>query len=197
MSITVTYYRLPAQERETVTRKQSSCEQIRRRIQSAHFQSFHAAAAALERFSGSREERYAKLASALQEHRDPRRFDMEKDWHIIGYLLTGRSEVVEEHRPDDLLHSVIFGGHKMSAITGYGAVRYYDGQLVARLADALQAADRVSMGRRFDPARMRELDIYAPPEEREREAVLRVVDQFTRFFAEAAAAKEEVIRFAA
>src|SRR5438046_2752591 len=129
MSITVTYYRLPAQERESVTRDQSSWEQFRRRIQSAHFQSFHIAAAGLEGFSGSREERYAKLAALLQEHRDPRRFDVEKDWHIMGYLLTGRAEMIEEHRPDDLLHSAIFGGHNVSVITGYGAIRYYDGQL--------------------------------------------------------------------
>ena len=130
MSVTVTYYRLPALERESVTRDQSSWEEFRRLIQRAHFQLFHAAAAGLDGFSGSREERYAKLTALLQEHRDPRRFDMEKDWHIIGYLLTGRADVVEEHRPDDLLHSAIFGGHAISAITGYGAVRYYDGGLV-------------------------------------------------------------------
>ncbi|HSV13830.1 MAG TPA: DUF1877 family protein, partial [Tepidisphaeraceae bacterium] len=171
MSVTVTYYRLPAQERESVTRDQSAWEQFRRRIQSAHFQSFHSAAAGLDGFSGSREERYAKLAALLQEHRDPRRFDMEKDWHIVGYLLTGRAEMIEEHRPDDLLHSVIFGGHNVSVITGYGAVRYYDGQLVTQLADALRAADRKSVSRRFEPARMRELDIYAPTDEGEREAV--------------------------
>jgi hypothetical protein len=196
MSITVTYYRLPAQERENVTRDQSLWEQFRRRIQSAHFQSFHSAAATLDGFSGSREERYAKLAAALQGHRDPRRFDLEKDWHIIGYLLTGRAEMIEEHRPDAPLHGAIFGGREVPGITGYGAVRYYDGQLVARAADALRTADREILRSRFEPARMRELSIYAPPEEGEREAVLRVFDRFTQFFGEAAAAKEDIIRFA-
>lgn len=196
MSITVTYYRLPAAERKSVTRDQSSWEQFCQRIQSAHFQSFQSAIAGLEGFSGSQEERFAKLGALLQESRDPRRFDMEKDWHIAGYLLTGRAQIVEEHRPDDLLHSVIFGGHKTSATTGYGAVRYFDEQLVARTADALGAADRESIGQRFDPARMTQLDIYAPPEDTEREAVLRVIDDFTAFFREAASSREDVIKFA-
>jgi hypothetical protein len=196
MSITVTYYRLPAQERDSVTRDQSSWEEFLRRIQRAHFQSLHSAAAALDGFSGSREERYAKLAAVLRELRDARRFDMQKDWHTIGYLLTGHAEMIEEHRPDDPLHNAIFGGRKTSVITGYGAVRYYDGQLVARLAGALRAADRESVKRRFDPAAMRELRIYAPPEEAEREVLLSVLDKFTAFFAEAAAAEEDVIRFA-
>jgi hypothetical protein len=196
MSITVTYYRLSARERASLTRDQSSWEPFRLRIQRAHIQSFQSAIAGLEGFSGSQEERFIKLEALLQESRDPRRFDMEKDWHLVGYLLTGRTEIVEEHRPDDILYSVVFGGRQTSATTGYGAVRYFDEQLVAQAADALRAADRESIGQRFDPAKMMQLDIYAPPVGGEREAVLSVVDDFTAFFREAASAGEEVVKFA-
>jgi len=196
MSITVTYYRIPAAERERVTSDQSSWEQFRQRIQSAYFQSFQSALAALEGFGGSQEEKFAKLEALLEESRDPRRFDMEKDWHTVGYLLTGRAEIVEEHRPDDVLHSVIFGGHKTSTTTGYGAVRYYDKDLVSQSADALQRADRRLVAQRFNSSQMGELDIYASPEESERECVLRIIEDFTAFFGEAASAGEDVIRFA-
>jgi len=199
MSITVTYYRLPVTERESVTRDQTSWEPFRKRIQDAYFQSFHKALDAMEPCTGGPEEKKvwsARLVALLKENRDPRRFDMEKDWHIIGYLLTGHAEIVEEHREDDLLHSVIFGGHETAATTGYGAVRYYDAPLVARSADALQGADRDLVAQRFNPSRMTELKIYAPPEENERDVFLRITDNFAAFFREAAAAKDDVIKFA-
>jgi hypothetical protein len=75
-------------------------------------------------------------------------------------------------------------------------VRYYDAPLVARLADTLQGADRRLIATRFDPSRMAELNIYAPPEQNERDVFLRIVDKFTVFFREAATAKEDMIRFA-
>jgi hypothetical protein len=83
MSVTVTYYRLPAQVRESVTRDQSSWEEFRRRIQSAHFQSFHSAAAGLEGFSGSREERYAKLVALTEPWPRVRLVDDASDLHQI------------------------------------------------------------------------------------------------------------------
>ena len=196
MSITVTYYRLPAAERESVTRDQPTWEQFRERIQNAHFQSFHSAIAALQGFSGSQEERFAKLNSLLQESRDLRRFDMEKDWHIVGYLLTGRAEIVEEHRENDLLHSVIFGGHTTFVTTGYGAVRYYDARLVIQLADALRGADRKIVSQRFDLAKMTELLIYASPEESERDGVFSIFDEFTTFFRVAASVGDDIVKFA-
>lgn len=196
MSITVTYYRLPSEQRDRATRDQVSWEQFRESIQSAYFESFHSAMAAMQGFNGGQEERLAKIDALLLGSRDPRRFDMEKDWHIVGYLLTGSAEIVEEHRSDDLLHNVIFGGYETAVTTGDGAVRYYDEQVLAQSCAALGRVDRELVGRRFDPARMAELDIYAAPEESERDGIFDVLDHFIAFFREAAFAGENIIKFA-
>src|SRR5262245_56222731 len=122
MSVTAVYYRLPGKERESVTRDESSWQPFRQRIDSQHFQAFHSTIAALDKFSGTREEKFAKLNSLVKESRDPRRFNLEKDWHTLVYLFTGNAEIVEEHREADLLYSAIFGGNTTAATTGYGVV---------------------------------------------------------------------------
>ncbi len=120
---------------------------------------------------------------------------MEKDWHMIAYLLTGDAKIREEHLPNNPLHNVIFGGLKTSVNTGYGPARYFDSKLVAESATALVGADRKVIAGRYDPAQMKKLDLYAPTEERERKAILNVVEEFTAFFQKAASAHEDVITY--
>jgi hypothetical protein len=195
MSITVTFYRLPASERQRVTRDQSAWEAFRAEIQAAHFGAFQKAMAGLDGFTGTPEERFARLDALVSEQRDPRRFDLEKDWQTIGYLLTGRADIVEQHDARDLLYSAIFGGRETTATTGYGPVRFYDTQLVSDTASALRHADRQVVAQRFDPVRLSELDIYAAPDESERDGVLAVLDDFSTFFVTAASSGEEIIKF--
>jgi hypothetical protein len=120
---------------------------------------------------------------------------MEKDWHIIAYLLTGDATLKEKHLPNAPLHNVIFGGLKTSVKTGYGVVRYFDAKLVAETAAALAGADRKVIADRYDPAAMKKLDIYAPPEANEKKAILHVIEELTVFFQKAAASHEDVIVF--
>ena len=143
----------------------------------------------------SQEERLAKLNAPIKQSRDPRSFNLEKDWHIIAYLLTGDAKLKEEHVPDAPLHNVIFGELKTSVTTGYGPVRYFDGKLVAETAAALAGADRKVIARRYDPAAMKKLDIYAPREENAKKLMLDVVEELTAFFQKAAATEEDVIKF--
>lgn len=114
----------------------------------------------------------------------------------MAYLFTGEPKIGSEHREGETLHNVIYGGLDTVATSGYGPVRYFDSALVAESADALTKADRQAINQRFDPARMAVLKIYAAPEERERGAVFKIIEQLTAFFQTAAAAKEDVIRFA-
>ena len=79
--------------------------------------------------------------------------------------------------------------------TGYGAVRYFDAKLVAETAAALAGADRKVIADRYDPAVMKKLDIYAPPEANEKKAILQVIEELTIFFQKAAASYEDVIVF--
>jgi len=120
---------------------------------------------------------------------------MEKDWHTIAYLLTGDAKIREEHLPNNPLHNVIFGGLDTSVTTGYGPVRYFDGKLVAESTAALIGADRKVIAGRYDPVAMKKLDIYAPPEQKMKKAILEVVEELTAFFQKAAAAHEDMIKF--
>ena len=140
MSIILSYYRLPVAERKSVTQDEALWGQFRKRLQKAQSEALHSTLEEMDKPGGSREERFARFGSLMEERRDPRHFNMEKDWHTIGYLLTGESEIREEHRNGAPLHNVIFGGVSTAMTTGYGAVRYYEGVLVADSAQALAKA---------------------------------------------------------
>ena len=56
-------------------------------------------------------------------------------------------------------------------------------------------ADRKVIAERYNPADMKKLDIYAPPEEGEKKLILREVEEFTAFFQKAASAHEDVITY--
>ena len=93
------------------------------------------------------------------------------------------------------MHNVIFGGLKTSVAAGYGPVRYFDAKLVAETAAALAGADRKVIATRYDPAAMKQLNIYAPREGDEKKFILQVVEELTAFFQKAAAAHEDVVKF--
>jgi hypothetical protein len=196
MSITVIYYRLPAAERESVTREQEAWRQYQRKIQKAYHEAFMSSIADMGKGGGTKPEQFARLGLLMKERADPRQFNLEKDWHTLAYLFTGESEIGNEHRPGEPLYNIIYGGLVAPVQTGYGPVRYFDSALVAESADALAKADREAMNQRFDPAQMAELQIYAAPDEREREGVFGVIEKLAVFFQAAATAKEDVIKFA-
>jgi hypothetical protein len=195
MSILAIYYRLSPAEREKVMHDQAEWDQFRSRTQMAELQRMQDAVAKVKVEGLSKEERFAKLAAAIRESRDPRQFNMEKDWHIIGYLLTGEAKIKEEHWPDKPLHNVIFGGLKASVTTGYGPARYFDSKLVAECAAALVSADRKVIAARYNPDEMKKLEIYAPRPENEKKLILAAVEEFTAFFQKAAATHDDVIRY--
>jgi hypothetical protein len=188
MSILANYYRLPPAEREKVMHDQLVWDEFRTRLQKAKSQALQDAIAKVNVDGLSREQRFAKI-------RDPRQFNMEKDWHILAYMLTGDAKIKEEHLPNNPLHNVIFGGLKTSVTTGYGPARYFDSKLVAASAAALVGADRKVIAERYDPVAMKKVDIYAPREENEKKAMLNLVEEFTGFFQKAASVHEDVIAY--
>jgi len=195
-SILVDYYRAPQAEREKVTKDQATWDKFESDLSTAQSKALQDALDKLKLDGLSREERMAKISDALKKSRNPADFNMEKDWHIVGYLLTGDAKIKEENVPNAPLHNVIFGGAKSSVITGYGPVRYFDAKTVAEIAAALAGADRNKIAARYDPEVMKKLDIYAPPEADEKKAILQVIDDLTAFFQKAAGAHEDVITFA-
>lgn len=137
----------------------------------------------------------AKINEAMKKCQDPAHFNLEKDWQIIAYLLTGDATIKEENLTNAPLHNVIFGGLKTSVNTGYGPVRYFDARQVSEIAAALAGADRKAIAARYDPDTMKKLDIYAPPEADEKQAILQVIENLTAFFQKAAAEHQDVIAF--
>jgi hypothetical protein len=195
MSILANYYRLPPSERQKVMHDQPVWDEFRTRLQTTQLKAMQDALATVNVDGLSREERFAKIGAAIKASRDPRQFSMEKDWHIIAYMLTGDAKIKEEHLPNNPLHNVIFGGLKTSVTTGYGPARFFDSKLVAESVAALVGADRKVIAERYDPVAMKKVDIYAPREANEKKAILNVVEEFTAFFQKAASAHEDVITY--
>jgi hypothetical protein len=196
MSVTIIYYRLSTAERKSVTREQDTWRQYERKLQKAQHEAYMSAIGDMDKGGGTKQEQFARLASLMKERSDPRQFNLEKDWHTLAYLFTGEAKIGKEHRAGETLYNIIYGGLDTAVMTGYGPVRYFDSGLVADSVDALVKADRQVMSQRFDPAQMAQLGIYAAPEERERKAVLGVIEKLAAFFQTAATANEDIIKFA-
>jgi hypothetical protein len=82
---------------------------------------------------------------------------LDKAWHGVHYLLSGSSE------PDDTpLGQAVLGGSEIGEdFSGYGPARALDAGLVADIARALDDPRLEDQARgRFDPQRMRELELY-------------------------------------
>src|SRR5262245_35628292 len=112
MSILVNYYRFPPSEREKVTHDQATWDHFKSHLLQAQSQAFRDAIAKVNVDGLNPEARAAKINAAIKQSHDPRQFDLEKDWHMIAYLLTGDPKINDEHLPGAPLHNVIFGGLK-------------------------------------------------------------------------------------
>src|SRR5437868_1908386 len=97
MSILINYYRLPPSEREKVMHDQPTWDKFTLDLLKAQSKATQDALAKVNVDRLSREERFAKIGAAIKQSRDPRQFNMEKDWHVIAYLLTGDAKMKQEH----------------------------------------------------------------------------------------------------
>jgi hypothetical protein len=81
---------------------------------------------------------------------EPRRiFPLEKDWHILHYILNGTAE-----GGTGPLADVVLGGTEIpdqEGIMGYGPARYLTPQQVKAVAQALAAVDFAKLVKAFDP----------------------------------------------
>src|SRR6476660_1293101 len=116
MSILVNYYRLSPAERVKVMHDQKTWDEFYHHVEISRSKALREAIEKVNVDGLSPEQRYAKIGAAIKSVHDPKQFNMEKDWHVIAYLLTGETKIKEEHLPDKPLHNVIFGGLK-SAVT--------------------------------------------------------------------------------
>ena len=116
-----------------------------------------------------------------------RQYDLDKRWHVVHYLLTGR----EQGGPFPAC-VLCDGGEEVGADTGYGKPRLFTSAQAAAIAAHLHGLDEAALLARYDADDMEDRDIYwqpatAPGEQREDVASLHetIVD-IARFADEAA-----------
>jgi hypothetical protein len=116
-------------------------------------------------------------------------FSLEKDWHILHYILNGTAE-----GGDGPLSYVVLGGTELpdrEGTMGYGPARYLTPEQVKAAASALAAADSAELAKRFDvrdadAKRIYGLAYAGGPTTISSEEVMGFVEPVRDFYAEAA-----------
>jgi len=108
--------------------------------------------------------------------------NLEKSWHVLHYLLTGKAE--EANPP---LGNAILGGKEIGEDLGYGPARFLTPQQVHEVATALEAISKDDLSARFDLKAMMAARIYPCKDDSELELAQDYFEQLLRYYADAAA----------
>jgi hypothetical protein len=121
-----------------------------------------------------------------------RYLSIEKDWHALHCLLTGRVTSPSEIPPAPAPWGhVVLGGTETPFDATYGKVRYLTPVEVGEVADALGQISVDDLRARFDPVAFTEAEVYPNPRPGgwdigELEPLLWVYPQLVGFFRDAA-----------
>lgn len=107
---------------------------------------------------------------------DAVRGGLEKAWHGLHFVFTGRAD--EAPAPFGYLLS---GGEEMGEDLGYGPARYLTHAEVGRFRDVLLAINEQELDRRFDLAALEQNDIYPGCWDEDRDELL---EEYTEYFAQ-------------
>ena len=90
------------------------------------------------------------------------RMDLQKSWHGIHFLLTGRDgeRGFFSGLFDSSLSSPVFGGEKIGDGGSYGENRYFTARQVREIHAFLSGRSIETWGKNYDPAKMMALNIY-------------------------------------
>jgi len=108
--------------------------------------------------------------------------NLEKSWHVLHYLLTGKAE---EAPPP--LGNAILGGEEIGEDLGYGPARILTPQQVREVAAALASISKDDLRWRFDLKAMMAARIYPVRDESELELALEYFEHLSRYYGGAAA----------
>ena len=105
----------------------------------------------------SEEEAQAALARRPAWSTDlPLSFSLDKDWHVMHYLLTGRV-----HGGRVPLKNAVLGGTPIGPDDDFGPARYLEPREVAAVARALEEIDRSSLFRHWPPGFLSRWRLYS------------------------------------
>ena len=108
--------------------------------------------------------------------------NLEKSWHVLHYLLTGK---VEEAPPP--LGNAILGGQEIGDDLGYGPARFLTPQQVREVAAALASISKDDLAERFDLKAMKAARIYPVKNKSELELAQGYFEQVSSYYTDAAA----------
>jgi hypothetical protein len=108
--------------------------------------------------------------------------NLEKSWHVLHYLLTGKTE-----KAPPPLGNAILGGKKIGKDLGYGPARFLTSQQVRDVAAALASISRNDLSRRFDLKVMIAARIYPVKDASELELAQEYFEQLSNYYSGAAA----------
>jgi hypothetical protein len=89
------------------------------------------------------------------EGEPPNYVEVDKAWHGIHYLLTGKADGGQPP-----LGLAVFGGEEFGPEVGYGPARFLTPSQVAAVSTALSGLSVADLEERFDPEDMEAKDIY-------------------------------------
>lgn len=124
----------------------------------------------------------AAAGAGLQDGPDENGLNLEKSWHVLHYLLTGK---IEEAAPP--LGNAILGGKEIGEDLGYGPARFLTAENVREVASALALISKDDLAKRFDLNAMKAANIYCCHDESELEMAQHYFEHLSAYYADAAA----------
>lgn len=114
-----------------------------------------------------------------------------KDWHVIHFLLTGEHELNDSYQAQTPLQKAVMGGTETPYEAGSGYVRYLAPDEVREVAAALAEISEDDLRGRVDFQKLNAMNIYPHPRpggwnEEEIESVFMSYAELAEFFKEAA-----------
>jgi len=114
--------------------------------------------------------------------------NLEKSWHVLHYLLTGKAK---EAPPP--LGNAILGGQEIGGDLGYGPARFLTAQQVREVAIALGAISKDELRERFDLKAMIAANIYPVRDKSELRLAQDYFEELSRYYAEAAEGRNAML----
>ena len=130
------------------------------------------------------------VGAVLPDGTEESGLSLEKSWHVLHYLLTGKPE---EAPPP--LGNAILGGREIGPDLGYGPARFLTPEEVREVSLALSRITAQDLARRFDLPAMIAAHIYPVRDENELEIAQPYFEQLARYYSEAAAAGHAMLLY--
>lgn len=130
------------------------------------------------------------VGAVLPDGTEESGLSLEKSWHVLHYLLTGKPE---EAPPP--LGNAILGGREIGPDLGYGPARFLNPEEVRDVSLALSRITAQDLARRFDLPAMIAAHIYPVRDENELEIAQPYFEQLARYYSEAAAAGHAMLLY--